>query len=348
LTQVREWVDESRRKVAVALRDLSDELSPQSEEPETPTRDASTREDESPEAVERRRQVRQELLERGRKLEEARRAKREAKGKAKSFDDMVDKDGALRNDEENNTATTTAAEPQPEGSGLRYRATESHAAALGAAFANPFADEAHLDSSSTPLQEEPTPIREETPQMHEEPTSISRASTPTLPSSPPVPPKPAAYQPHMLLIDTASEPSHHESEALLDLTPTTSASPSTFSAAADLAELTPSNHGAVGSEGDGIGRQPGGESYWSVNEWAMNHSAQRFYSPPQSEAGAANAGTAAQAQQRSREGSLERVSQMGSEDADVVSMFSGEGVDTPGSWSEVASQVSEEGYIGRV
>lgn len=254
-------------------------------------------------------------------MEERRRSKQAAKGEAKSFDDMVDKDGALKVEE--TTASSSAAEARPEEPGLRHRHTGSTAAALGSAYADPFADE-----MGVPIMETPP-----SPQEHK-PDPISRSSTPTLPASsaspptlrdspasPPVPPKPAAYQPQRLLIDM-DEVSSHPSEQLLDLTPTTSAS----SAAADLAELN----------GD---PQPSRSNHWSVDEWAQNF-APAFYSPPQSEA----AGMEERMENHidgSYAGTGEHVSQVGAEDMDVMS-DDGSRVSTPGSWTEVVSQVSED------
>ena len=153
--------------------------------------------------------------------------------------------------------------------------------------------------------------------------SFSRSSTPTLPKSPPVPPKPAAYQPQRLLIDT-DEVSNHPSEHLVDLTPTTSAS----SAATDLAEL---------DQGE---RSRSLNSYLSVNEWAQNQSAQSTRSPPQSLAEMPQS-----ERDLSVDGSVadtaEHVSQVGTEDADVMSEF-GEGISTPGTWTEVGSELSED------
>ena len=311
--QVRQWIDDSRRKVAVALHSLGDELAPDSE-PRRNSRettreksqDASTREDEDPEAVERRRRARQEILDRGRMLEERRRSKQGAAGKAKSFDDLVDKDGALRT--EVSTAVTTAAEPQAEETGLRHRHTESQAAAARSAFANPFGDE--MDVSSPATIEEDQPCRSITPTL------------PSSPTSPPVPPKPAAYQPQRLLIDT-EEISNHPSEQLLDLTPTTSAS----SVNADLAELNDNHH-------------PSQINFWSVNEWAQNSGPAEFYSSPRSEtAGIGERSEASRASSQTHSG--EHASQMGSEDIDVLS-DDGAGISTPGSWTEVGSQVSED------
>lgn len=238
-------------------------------------------------------------------MEERRKSRQDSSDKAKSFDDLVDKDGTLKREEEA-AARTTAAEPQAEASGLHKRRTEMAGAALGSTLANPFADETHTDSY---------PIApDNNPNQH------SRSSTATLPAAdlpPPVPPKlplhPPQPQPQpRLLIDT-EDTSTHPSEQLIDLTPTTSAS-SAASAAADPESHHPSN-------------------YWSVHEWAEN-TAPSFYSPPQSEAGSRH--------ENSSQGTGEHASQAGSEsDMDVVSEV-GEGVRTPGSWTEVGSVVSEE------
>lgn len=255
-------------------------------------------------------------------MEEQRRSKQAAKGKAKSFDDIVDKDGALKIEE--TTASSSAAEAQPQESSLRHRHTGSRAIALGSAFADPFADEmgvAIVDAPPSPREQMPDPIsRSSTPTL-----PASSASPPTLrdsPVSPPVPPKPAAYQPQRLLIDM-DEVSNHPSEQLLDLTPTTSAS----SAAADLAELND-------------GSRPSRSNYWSVDEWAQN-SAPAFYSPPQSEAAGGHEDRRANHIDGSYAGTGEHASQVGSEDLDVMSDDEAR-VSTPGSWTEVGSQVSED------
>ena len=255
-------------------------------------------------------------------MEERRRSKQSSNGQAKSFDDLVDRDGALKVEE--TTAISSAAEAQPEESGLRRRRVEALIAALRSANPDPFADEMGvpiIDGSSSP--------------QGQQPNLISRSSTPTppasstspltlrgSPASPPVPPKPAAYQPQRLLIDT-DEVSNHPSEQLLDLTPTTSAS----SAAADLAEL---NNDPWSSR----------SNYWSVNEWAQN-SAPAFYSPPQSEAAGGVEDKADSHSNGSHSGTGGHASQVGSEDVDVMS-DDGARVSTPGSWTEVGSQVSED------
>lgn len=238
-------------------------------------------------------------------MEERRKSKQDSTtANARSFDDMVDKDGALKREAEA-AARTTAAEPQAEAeaSGLHKRNTEVAGAALDSTLANPIANDTHTDVYPAASANVPN--------------HSSRSSTATLPaadSPPPVPPKLPLHppQPHpqpRLLIDT-DDTSTHPSEQLIDLTPTTSAS----SAPADLETHPPSN-------------------YWSVHEWAEN-TAPSFYSPPQSEAGSRH--------ENSSQGSGVHASRAGSEsDLDVVSEV-GEGVRTPGSWTEVGSVVSEE------
>jgi len=215
----------------------------------------------------------------------------------------VDKDGALKAEE--TAAMSTAAQPQVGESGLRHRHTQS--VVPGCAFAKPVADGVAIDSPAT---------------LHEDPPSRSRTPTlPTSPASPPVPPKPAEYQPQRLLIDT-DEVSAHTSEQLLDLTPTTSAS----SANPDLAELSEDRHHSQ-------------SSFWSVNEWAQNSAPPAFYSPPRSEA----AGIEERMEGvtvRSQSGSGEHASLIGSEYLDMMSEDEIR-ISTPGSWTEVGSQVSE-------
>ena len=297
--QVRQWIDESRRKVAIALHSLGDELAPEESKRTSneASPDPSTREDEDPEAVERRRRARQEILERGRMMEERRKPERGSASKAKSFDDLVDKDGALKKEETN--AMTTAAEPKAEEPGLRHRRTESQAAALGSAFANPFEDKSNIGSPAT-LRSDPA-YRSYTP------------SPPASSVSPPVPPKPAAYQPQRLLIDT-EENSNHPSEQLVDLTPTTSAS----SANPDLAELNNQPHVSQ-------------TNFWSINEWAVNNSASGTpYSLPRTEPTGI--------EELSESVTLD--SQADSEDFDGMSASDdGAGISTPDTWTEAGSVV---------
>ena len=299
--QVRHWVDESRRKIAIALHSLGDEIQPPRDS-RSRRADASTREDESSEAAERRRKAREEILERARVMEERRRSKAGEKVRGMSFNDLVDDEGMLKQ-EAQTAAHSTAAETATEDEGLRRRNTEAKAAAMGSATADPFADEMHMDFHT-----------EDSPAQTDPPAQESRESTTTLlgvPRSESLPPQ--SQQPSML-IDTEAA-SNHPSEFLVDLTPTTSAS----SAHNDLAELNNNAHQQI--------------TYYSVNEWAENSSTS-FYSPPQSEAGRTEDLAA-----ESSAGTGEHVGNMS--DVDMVSEI-GEGTNTPGSWMEVGSVVSEE------
>lgn len=344
--QIRQWVDESRRKIAIALHSLGDEVDSPSSARRNRSQDASTQEDESPEAVERRRRARQEIFERGRMMEEKRQGGHSSASNSKSFDDLVDGEGNLKN--KSVQATTTAAELQPE-QGLRNRAAEG--AALGSTLANPFTNETHTEYSFATASPVATSQRSRSSSVA---TLAASALPPPVPPKepltvPPVPPKeplPGSPQEHQsqprftqssdrprLLIDT-EEVSNHPSEALVDFTPTTS----TFSNAADLSELEHPQE-QVQSQ----------TSYWSVHEWAENHSRPEFYTPPRSEA--ARSPTVPQSEGITVEqenvdrvsdvGSGERLSRVGSiSDMDVLSEAGI--VSTPGSWTEVGSVVSED------
>lgn len=180
--QVRQWVDTSRRKIAVALHSLGDEIGPR-----PPARrsspDPSTRPDDSPEAAERRRQARQEILEKGRVLQEKRRnLRKKLYESSQSFDDMVDKNGSLINEKEEASTTAADIKLQLEEQDLRRRNVEADATTLG--------------------------------------STTTRSSTPTLPMSPANEDIHGTF-PSDLVVDTEII-SNHSSEAQLNLTPTTS------------------------------------------------------------------------------------------------------------------------------
>ncbi|KAH8426170.1 uncharacterized protein LDX57_003914 [Aspergillus melleus] len=90
--QFRQWVDNSRRKIAVALHHLGDEIQPRNAT-SSPSQDISMTEELGPEAEERRRLVREEIQNRRSMLEEHRKRRRSA-GPG-SFDALVDDEGRL-------------------------------------------------------------------------------------------------------------------------------------------------------------------------------------------------------------------------------------------------------------
>src|SRR5204863_5835774 len=117
--QVRQWVDASRRKIAVALHGLGDGINPKSHS-STQRDDVSMCEDLSEEAEERRRKAREEIMRRGAILEAHR--KRKSAGSVGSFDSLVDKDGRLKEDKsERKESHATATAVDPSNSGLIHR-----------------------------------------------------------------------------------------------------------------------------------------------------------------------------------------------------------------------------------
>ncbi|KAF2122399.1 hypothetical protein BDV96DRAFT_482885, partial [Lophiotrema nucula] len=143
--QVRQWVDQSRRKIAIALHSLGDEFQPRRGSESSEDFEARRRKEETL------RRRRNELIRRAREegvavdLDELSRIGREEEmverrprrqGSGRSFDDLVGSDGMLRKD--NDTAGTTTG-TEPANKDLRRRGFVGFAA--GAAAANPFADD---------------------------------------------------------------------------------------------------------------------------------------------------------------------------------------------------------------
>ena len=250
-------------------------------------------------------------------MEERRQEKQHAK--SSSFDDLVDGDGSLMKSRDGG-ARTTAAEMSAGEEGLRRRNEEVKGAALGAAFANPFADE-----MPTPFVHEEAP--EQSPHAGDKSSRESSATLPAVsPSAPELPQLPQLPQ-RPLLTDT-EDLSSHPSDHILDLTPPASTpSPTNQSETSEH----PSEHQPL--------------NYWSVNEWAENTNSS-FYSPPPERAQENEeiSGTQdefhTEASDAGSEDDVGRFSHVGSEsDLDVLSEAR-DGVSTPGSWTEVGSSVS--------
>ncbi|GAD96517.1 conserved hypothetical protein [Paecilomyces variotii No. 5] len=91
--QIRQWVINSRRKVAVALHNLGDEIHPGESRPE----DISMTEEMGEAAEERRRRAREDIMRRRAVLEARRRKTSSSSG---TFDTLVDEDGNLKKDDD--------------------------------------------------------------------------------------------------------------------------------------------------------------------------------------------------------------------------------------------------------
>ena len=199
----------------------------------------------------------------------------------------MDKNGSLINEKEEARTTAADTKPQNEDQDVRRRNVEADATTLGSA----------TTRSSTP-----------TLQMSPASEAVDR----TLPST--------------LVVDTETI-SNHSSEALIDLTPTTSNSSAAHFALAEPLISLPEHQ----------------DPSWSVHEWAESTSAS-FHSLPSEE-------HLSHVRNDSDEESLSH----GEIDADVRSLSrvgtnsdtdseDGQttGTCTPGSWSEIGSVISED------
>ena len=87
--QIREWIDRSRQKIAMALYSLGDDIHPRSIS--ASRNDVSMHEEMTDHALARRRQAVAELMERGRVMEERRRRRHEAQRATEAQNDNVAK-----------------------------------------------------------------------------------------------------------------------------------------------------------------------------------------------------------------------------------------------------------------
>ncbi|KAJ5987135.1 hypothetical protein N7451_011500 [Penicillium sp. IBT 35674x] len=95
--QFQDWLNNSRRKIAVALHSLGDEIQPRRNA--SPTRDDISMTEEAGEAAARRRRIaREEILRRAAVLESHRNS-RSSQQPLDSFDTLVEQDGSLRKQE---------------------------------------------------------------------------------------------------------------------------------------------------------------------------------------------------------------------------------------------------------
>ncbi|KAI9780179.1 MAG: hypothetical protein M1835_004547 [Candelina submexicana] len=283
--QVRQWMDQSRRKIAIALHSLGNDVQP-------PSMDEDDEE-------ERRRQ-RVELMYWNMKRDEQRRKRKQREALKTSFDDMVTKEGNLK---EVDTTHSTAREAQEGEYGLRRRNDRHKEDDGGAVHPNPFADQ---NESQVLFDRSLVDVK------NEEKENPSRSSTATLPAEheifPTQPESPIRTAP-------ITQPPQGQ---LVNLTSDAESSRNLFQA--------PSN-------------------YWSVNEWAESTSPS-FY---EASVGSENhteperpsvRGSAAP----SLTGSVEDIGADSSVDGGegrYMDILSETGISTPGSWTEVGSEVSE-------
>lgn len=182
--QLREWFEKSSEKVAVAFRSLGDDIQSRGK-----TRDdSSMHEDADEKAEERRRQARQEILERGKALQEKKRRRMSAgSSRTSSFDSMVDEHGRLK--AQDNPWAESSGIDKPEGLRSRQQDTQMH------------------DSVDSPIT-----LR----QLDPEQTRVITAVEPW--ESQYEQEMRNAWNIHLPARDSASS---HASESLIDLTPTT-------------------------------------------------------------------------------------------------------------------------------
>ncbi|KAF1976566.1 hypothetical protein BU23DRAFT_551515 [Bimuria novae-zelandiae CBS 107.79] len=204
--QFRQWVDQSRRKIAVALHSLGDEIQPR--------RPSESSED----FEERKRRQRDELIRKNRNdlirrareegiavdLDELarigqedvelaeRRQRRATNASQKSFDDLVGSDGMLKKDQ-SSSAAHMATGNDASSSGLRHRGAAGFAAGsfAAAAMANPFSDDHVLFDHDAEEAQSPQPFTYTEPNTRESSATVEGE---------PVSPPPAAQ-----LIDLTPE-----------------------------------------------------------------------------------------------------------------------------------------------
>jgi hypothetical protein len=318
---IRAWVDRTRQKIALSLHNLGDEIHPKKPLQEKKT-DASMMEEKSDTAEARRRQVRQEIMERGRMLEERRKRRKVSGNKSgsqsPSFDNLVDGDGKLRSEAVNKKANTEAATTAAEATEL--------AGTLRSRYHIPIAADVHESvDASIPVRQ--FPQHAESAVESQDPFESMYEREMRNSWNLPLPPR------------SADAPSSHASESLIDLTPTTEDFP-------DPDYSIPS--------ADGQQQAPAQSDYFSAASRASSHTVsdrdpQYYYAHPsrpmepieprrqmQTPHGAVSVSSAP-----SIAGSTDHVhlSEADISEDDLIS--EPDGIRTPGSaWTEVESTVS--------
>lgn len=190
--QVRQWVDQSRRKLAVALHSLGDDI-----QPRRPSESSDEHYDRQRKRDEIVRRNRNELIRRARDegiavdLDELARIgneniemaeRRSRADRTKSFDDMVGSDGMLKQN-----ANATGNDASHNGVKRRGAAGFSAGAAAGAAMANPFSDDhVHLDRDDDDEAPSPKPFTYIEPGTRESSATVERDATSSPPTAAPL------------------------------------------------------------------------------------------------------------------------------------------------------------------
>ncbi|KZF23415.1 hypothetical protein L228DRAFT_237987 [Xylona heveae TC161] len=325
---VREWCEVTRRKVALALHHLADEINPQismsqqrtrqrTEEPfgasNTPRRKSnSNRQDEmhgqSP--------IRPNTFDEKRK------------GSMTDFDDLVEPDGTLKKD---HVVRATAVDADDQEEGLRRRLQGVRGLQRGAAFADPFADpedsQVLFDRSLIGIQEDEHISRQSRRTSTASNTTISLDHAKS----------DASTDANAVFTDAATAASSSRAHTPLPEQPLVEIAtenlqqapqvPPTASPLAERQELEAS-------------------PFWSVNEWA-EHTSPSIYASPQDQGSmhghsvTPQTSSAAPSVAESGEdlGAASIADSQEGRYLDVLSEVGG--VSTPGSWTEVGSDVSE-------
>jgi hypothetical protein len=305
--QFQRWVQNSRRKIAMALHNLGDEISPS--ESSSILQDISMTEDPGEAAAERRNIAREELLRRREFMETRRRRQSSSSSSsttAVSFDSLVDREGRLRSEaaEGDNeavktttsTAQSTAVETADETEMVQRRAVQP--------------------ASSEPLTEGRLQAQRELMEAME--------------------------QDRLRLAIPASEASsHHPSESLVDLTPTSEFPDTELGASAVSSargQMNQSEYFSITSlpEAQNEAETQPSEYFYAHPSEPSVHSPEPSH--PEDPFQDYNVSTAS-----SVPGSLSHVQDEVSSDGTMSEWdHATDGVATPASWSEVGSVISSD------
>ena len=199
---IRAWIDRTRYKVAMSIHSLSDEVNPRRPRSLRSSTDVSMTEEKGDLAEARRQQVRAEIMERSRILEQRKRRKvsGDSTPTSPSFDTLVDDQGRLKQESEaqtnNPVAHTSAVEASQQQGTLRSR------------HQIPIEADLHDSVDATiPLRQ--LPSRSETVSPLRDPFESQYEQEMRNTWNLPLPDRVSAL------------PSSHASESLIDLTPTT-------------------------------------------------------------------------------------------------------------------------------